>query len=533
VKNSEDWVPVALPIPDHWAYVDFENALTPISTSNIKVPQKDYLSAGAYPVIDQGRSFIGGYTNAKGQLIHEDRDLIVFGDHTKCFKFVPFPFAPGADGTKILRPHLFLDEKFSYYACLSLRLPDRGYSRHYSFLKRSKFPVAPKAEQQRIVTKIEELFSELDQGVESLKTAREQLKVYRQAVLKYTFEGRLTAGWRESNRDKLETPDKLLVRLKSERDADYQQSVLEWKAAIKEWEAVGGTGPRPKKPSAYKQPKPIAAEELSLLPKIPRSWQYVRLAEIARIGSGMSVSAARKITDPVTVAYLRVANVQRGFLDLSEIKYMDIEKSQLVSLRLNEWDVLFNEGGDRDKLGRGWIWQSELETCITQNHVFRASLYATSETAAKIISHWGNAFGQSYFEKTGKQTTNLASINKGVLSEFPVPLISPAEQAELRNQIDRIMTVVDAQEAEISAALERAGTLRQSVLKKAFTGQLVAQDPNDEPASVMLERIKAEKATPAKGKRTTRRKRTIRGRTPHEYRTDCLKGLELLHHAAR
>ncbi|MEW8053650.1 MAG: hypothetical protein AB2809_25150, partial [Candidatus Thiodiazotropha sp.] len=198
-KDSEDWVPVLLPIPAHWAYVNFEDALKPISTANLKIAQKNYLLEGSFPVIDQGQSFVGGYTNSDSKLIKEDRALIVFGDHTKCFKFVGFPFAPGADGTKVLKPSPLVDEKFAYYACLSLRLPDRGYSRHYSFLKRGKFPVAPAKEQRRIVAKIEQLFSELDKGIESLKAAEEQLEAYRQAVLKHAFDGKLTEQWRQEH----------------------------------------------------------------------------------------------------------------------------------------------------------------------------------------------------------------------------------------------------------------------------------------------------------------------------------------------
>ena len=98
-------------------------------------------------------------------------------------------------------------------------------------------PIPPAAEQRRIVAKIEELFSELDKGIESLKAARAKLNIYRQAVLKHAFEGKLTAQWREENKDKLETPEQLLARIKQEREARYEQQLQEWKAAVKEWEA--------------------------------------------------------------------------------------------------------------------------------------------------------------------------------------------------------------------------------------------------------------------------------------------------------
>ena len=381
-------------------------------------------------------------------------------------------------------------------------------------LRKIPLSVAPENEQHRIVAKIEELFSELDNGIESLKTAREQLKVYRQAVLKHAFEGKLTAEWREHNKGRLETADQLLARIKTEREACHQQRLTDWKTAVKAWEADGKEGKRPTKPSAFKQPTEITSAETKILPKIPDCWRYVRLSEVAQIGSGMSVSASRKVNDPIEVAYLRVANVQRGFLDLSQIKYMSIEKQQLDGLQLKKWDVFFNEGGDRDKLGRGWVWESEITPCITQNHVFRASPYITSEITSKIISYWGNTFGQGYFEKTGKQTTNLASINKKVLSDFPIPLLSPEEEAEIYKRVDLVMSALNVQEDEISIALKQSEALRQSILKKAFSGQLVAQDPNDEPAAVLLERIKADKAAQAAtrkkaGKAKPRRKKGI------------------------
>jgi len=120
-----------------------------------------------------------------------------------------------------------------------------------------------------------------------------------------------------------------------------------------------------------------------------------------------------------------------------------------------------------------------------------------------FISQWGNSYGRDYFEAGGKQTTNLASINKTVLKALPVPICSPAEQAEIVRILDEKLESAAALEADIDAALTRADALRQSILKKAFSGQLVPQDPNDEPASALLERIKAERV---KAPKKTRKK---------------------------
>ena len=178
------------------------------------------------------------------------------------------------------------------------------------------------------------------------------------------------------------------------------------------------------------------------------------------------LSKDRAVADPIEVPYLRVANVQRGRLDVSHMARMKIERTQLRTLALKTWDVLFNEGGDRDKLGRGWIWEGQIDPCITQNHVFRASPYVVSELYAKFISYWGNTFGQGYFNTEGKQTTNLASINKAVLSAFPVPLAPLEEQAEIVNEIEYCLSLADGLQIEIDAALERHLSLRQSILAK-------------------------------------------------------------------
>ena len=377
-------------------------------------------------------------------------------------------------------------------------------------LKRIPVFVAPTAEQRRIVDKIEELFSELDKGVESLKAARAQLKIYRQAVLKHAFEGRLTAQWREENKDKLDTPEQLLARIKRDRTVRYEARLMDWKAAVKTWEASGKLGEKPAKPASFIAHVPISQSELTGLPDIPQSWQYVRLAEIAYIGSGMSVSKSRKLTDPVEIPYLSVANVQRGALNLSTVKTMKIEYSQLPRLSLERWDVLFNEGGDRDKLGRGWVWESQIKPCITQNHVFHARPILKSHQHSKLISHWGNTFGQMYFQLQGKQTTNLASINKTVLSRFPIPLPPIEEQEEIIQRLENQTEIIDHLEQDVASCLEKLNALRQSILKCAFKGRLVSQDSRDEPATVLLKRIRAERELGGMHPKTTKKSKRKR-----------------------
>ena len=302
------------------------------------------------------------------------------------------------DTTYYVRANRNTDIRFALYLLDSLRLNQFDRSTAVPGLNRNDaydLPVylPPLPEQHRIVVKVEELFSELDAGIEILKKARAQLATYRQAVLKNAFEGKLTAHWREENKDILETPEQLLACIKRKRETYYEQRLREWRTAVMSWGQGGKSGRRSSKPSEFKVTERIEQDELTDLPHLPRSWQYVRLSEIADIGSGMSVSRSRKLDDPIEVPYLSVANVQRGELDLSRVKTMLIERAQLAALELKQRDVLFNEGGDRDKLGRGWIWDSQMVPCITQNHVFRASPFLGFHEHSKWVSHWGNSFG--------------------------------------------------------------------------------------------------------------------------------------------
>ena len=161
-----------------------------------------------------------------------------------------------------------------------------------SFDQIGKFEILipPPLEQRRIVAKIEELFSELAKGVESLETARAQLKIYRQAVLKHAFEGKLTAKWREENKDKLEKPEQLLARIKQEREARYERQLQEWKAAVKEWEESGKSGKKPSNPRLLSLPEPLTDMERSVLPEISGLWRWVKVGDLFSVYVGATPS---------------------------------------------------------------------------------------------------------------------------------------------------------------------------------------------------------------------------------------------------
>jgi len=239
-------------------------------------------------------------------------------------------------------------------------------------------------------------------------------------------------------------------------------------------------------------------EELNLaeLPSLPAGWCWTTLATIAAIEGGITKDQKRERTTTMRdVPYLRVANVQRGYLDLDEIKTILADADEIESLRLRQGDILFTEGGDRDKLGRGWVWNNEIDVCIHQNHIFRARPNLSVDDP-KFVSLHGNFFGQQWFSRTGKQTTNLASINKGILSRFPIPLAPTNEQRRIVAKIEELFSDLDAAVAALKRAKANVKNYRAAILKAAVEGKLTAgwrsKNPT-EPASKLLERILAER----------------------------------------
>jgi type I restriction enzyme, S subunit len=206
-------------------------------------------------------------------------------------------------------------------------------------------------------------------------------------------------------------------------------------------------------------------------------WSWSTLGEISDVVGGVTKNAKNEsLPDLVEVPYLRVANVQRGYLDLSEVTTIRVPAERARHLALQPGDVLLNEGGDRDKLGRGWVWNGEVPGAIHQNHVFRARLDPGSDP--RFMSWHANTFGRDWFERHGSQTTNLASISRANLRALPVPLPARDVQEHIADEIDRRLSLVSALDADLAAALDRQKQLRAAILREAFAGQLTAPIDN-------------------------------------------------------
>ena len=387
----------------------------------------------------------------------------------------------------MLKP-ITINERFAYYACKALRIPNRGYSRHYAFLKKSKLPLAPLNEQHRIVAKIEELFSELDKGVESLETARTQIKVYRQAVLKHAFEGKLTAQWREENRDKLEPPEQLLDRIKLERAVRNERQLQEWREAVKEWEGDGKGGRKPRKP---RDPKPLAKlNEISHpnLPQLPESWAWEKLGWMT---CGVEYGTASKSAKSGRVPVLRMGNIQNAKFDWVDLAYTS-DVDEIAEYLLYDGDVLFNRTNSPALVGKSAIFRGEGPA------IFAGYLIRVKHNRRVVASQYLNQFlnshiARQYGNSVKTDGVNQSNINGTKLSNYPFPYCSIEEQREIATILEQTLSLLDKTEVEIGQELRKAAALRQSILNKAFNGRLVEQDPNDEPASALLDRIRTER----------------------------------------
>lgn len=357
-----------------------------------KVKQKEYLPKGKFPVVDQGQDLIGGFVDDKSLLVKTELPVIVFGDHTKAKKFIDFPFVAGADGTKIIKPKkdYFIEPKLFYWFLHCVKFPDKGYARHFQYLLKSDIAVPPLPTQHAIVTRIETLFAELDKAVQHLRTAQQQLKTYRQAVLNH---------WLNNDEGKWE-----MVKLGNIADVN--------------------TGSTPKRGNK----------------------DYWENGNIPWITSGETNNPyITKATEFITTKAIAETNCKI------------IAKGSLVI-------AMYGEGKTRGKC-------AELSIDATTNQAL-ASITFTDSRMYKNFAKW-------FFEKNYEDMRMLSSggvqpnLNLGIIKNMILPLPPLAEQQRIVKEIESRLSQATATETYIENALQQAEALRQSILKKAFSGELV------------------------------------------------------------
>ena len=395
-----------------------------------------------------------------------------------------------------------IQNKYLFYYLLSIRpklykVSKGGTQKNISqtVLKSINFPLSPLLEQKAIIAKIEQLFSELDSGIESLKRAKEKLKIYRQAVLKKAFEGELTKVWRDKQTN-LPTADELLEQIKKEREEHYQKQLEEWKKTVKEWEESGKVGKRPVKPKKIKELSPLNEKELEKLSKLPKEWKWEKFNNLV-LDSSLGKMLDKQKNKGHLKPYLRNINVRWGVFDLSNLLEMRIEEEEQERYCVKKGDLIICEGGEP---GRCAVWSKDDCTLYLQKALHRVRFCKNYILSGYIQNFLYLSSKSKHLERFFTGTT-IKHLTGQALAKVEIPICSVMEQTQIVQEIEKRLSVCDKMEATIERAMQKSEALRQSILKKAFEGRLLSvqelqeirNHPDFESAEALLERIKREK----------------------------------------
>jgi type I restriction enzyme S subunit len=383
-------------------------------------------------------------------------------------------------------------------------ISDSGLNLTLSRFKTLQIPLPPLAEQRRIVAKIEELFSELDQGIETLKQARAQLAVYRQALLKHAFEGKLTANWRTLNANHVETADQFLLRIRAERKLRYLQQLSEWKVSF--YQSECGDGPKIGKPKEPGEPPPFSPKVTEKLTSLPQSWGWIRLGESFEIDPQNGIYRPSSDYGSGT-EIIRIDDFYDGELVDNKVrKKLNLPRDDIEKYAIQIGDILINRVNSMEYLAKcGLVRRLDVPT-VFESNIMRLRISDGIEPAF-VSLFLSSVAGLSFLRVNAKNAVNQASVNQTDVSSTPMPLCSPDEQREIVNSIEAALSALAVLQSDIDLNLQKAEALRQSILKKAFAGELVPQDPADEPARELLARIRAEREA---GSQMTKKSKPMR-----------------------
>lgn len=367
----------------------YKNLVKKVSISpEMKTKQKEYLDKGKLPIIDQGQELVGGYTDKLELRLPCELPVVIFGDHTRAVKFIDFPFGAGADGIKVLQPKDGVLPKYLYYATqyLVLRLDDRGYARHYQYIEKKEIDIPEIDEQRRIIAKIEELFSELDNCIETLKNTKKQLAVYRQAVLKEAF-----------------------------KDCDRK----------------------------------VAVESLC-----------------------QHVTDGDHMPPPKTkqgIPFIMISNIENHIINWNNTAYVGDEYYNNIDIKRkpSKGDVLYTVTGS---YGIPVLVNYEKKFCF-QRHI---ALLRPNESIDQKFLYYAMQTPEVYAQATNGATgTAQKTVGLAVLRKIQIPYCDNiSKQEEIVTDIETKMSLCNSVEDTIDTALQQAEAMRQSVLKKAFEGEL-------------------------------------------------------------
>ncbi len=371
----------------------------------------------------------------------------------------------------ILRPNSAVEPRFLSYLlatpAMQEEILDEESGATRQALTKAKIldfdiPIPPLAEQRRIVAKVEELTARSRAARAALAEVPTLLEQFRQSVLASAFRGDLTADWRAKN-PTAEPASVLLDRIRAERR--------------KHWETK-----YPKK--KYAAPEPVDDSEL---PELPEGWCWASVDELAEVQLGQR--RAPEYIGKAEYAYIRSANITWEGLDLTDVKRMGFDDADPLLLRRG--DILLNEAsGSPTEVGKPALWNDEIPACCLQATVLRLRGNSTEVSPLWLFYHsLRDALLAEYAAKC--PGLGIIHLTAKLLRKWPVPLAPLAEQTEIIRRLDLAEQQRRSTASAVSVALQDNDALDQSILAKAFRGELVPQDPAEEPATALLARIKA------------------------------------------
>lgn len=334
-------------------------------------------------------------------------------------------------------------------------------------------PLPPLAEQRRIAAKLEALTARLARARAELDRVPVLAGHLRQSAVAHAFDGQLTSEWRATNSG-------LAALTTAETEAAYARVA----------------GQKRRKPAFEIDWQPDMA--------IPEGWQWASVDELVAITQ--YGSSSKTSDDASGVPVLRMGNIQRGEIDWSSLKYLPPDHAEFPYLFLQAGDVLFNRTNSFELVGKSAVFRGSDRPVSYASYLIR--LRCSAILPDLLVRYVNSQYGRAWIDQVASQQVGQANVNGSKLKALGVPLPPPAEQVEMLRLLDIAFARADRLEAEAARARALLDRLESSLLAKAFRGELVPQDPNDEPAQTLLDRIRTQRAAAPKVKRGRKTKET-------------------------
>lgn len=383
-------------------------------------------------------------------------------------------------GLAALRPRI--DPKYVRYWLIKSEpdLESKGTGTTFSAISKGvvnsyPIPTAPLFEQLRIVDKVESLFAQLDHGEASLRDVQKLLARYRQSVLKAAVTGQLTADWRAENADRLESGCDLLERILQARRENWQ-----------------GRG-------TYKEP---VAPDTSNLPELPEGWVWASVDQMVEVfRNGLS---KKPVTDKNQYPILRISAVRPMSVSLSDLRYYSpADTEDVSSYWVQKGDLLFTRYSGSAHFVGVCGQMRDVVNVLHPDKLIKVRVIDAPELCKDFLElAWNAGVTRAHIASNIKTTSGQQGIAGGDIKSAPFPLPPADEQEVIAERVWDALEKMERLQTHCQAELTRSAALRQSILKDAFAGKLVPQDPNDEPASELLSRIRAERDADVPKKRT-------------------------------